>query len=65
MRKGLPIAFDRNLVSNYMKKIVRLDNSEKETLFICLRIGVGNYASFAWGCDLSSEYIQINADYTT
>ena len=65
MSKGLPIAFNRNLVSSYMNKIVRTDNSNKQTLFICLRIGNGKHESFAWGCDLSSEYIHINADYTT
>jgi len=65
MSKGLPIAFNRKLVSNYMNEIVRLDTSNKETLFICLRIGDGEHDSFAWGCDLSSQYIHINADYTT
>ena len=27
--------------------------------------GDGNNEAFAWGCDLSEQYIRINADYTT
>jgi len=26
---------------------------------------MGEGASEAWGCDLSEEYVRINADYTT
>ncbi len=65
MKKGLPIEFDRNSVVSYMKDILKVDHDKKETLFICLSIGNGPYEALAWGCDLSSEYIRINADYTT
>ena len=63
MRRGLPIEFDRNSVVSYMKEIVSTD--DQNPLLICLSIGSGTYKSSAWGCDLSSEYIHINADYTT
>ena len=28
-------------------------------------LGMGEGAAEAWGCDLSEEYVRINADYTT
>ncbi len=65
MSEGLPIEFDRKMVVRYMNEIVKVKNSNKETLLICLRIGTGNFEAYSWGCDLSSEYIHINADYTT
>jgi glutamate N-acetyltransferase/amino-acid N-acetyltransferase len=32
---------------------------------IRLRIGKGIGSATAWGCDLSDQYVRINADYTT
>jgi len=32
---------------------------------IRLRIGIGIGSATAWGCDLSDQYVRINADYTT
>ena len=63
MEKGLPLDFDRDLVSNYMRDIVKGEG--KKTLNIKLIIGKGNNEAICWGCDLSSEYVHINADYTT
>jgi len=28
-------------------------------------LGLGQYAAKAWGCDLTADYVSINADYTT
>ena len=32
---------------------------------IRLIVGMEEGSSIAWGCDLSDQYIRINADYTT
>ena len=32
---------------------------------VLLELGVGNGKGEAWGCDLSYEYVHINASYTT
>jgi glutamate N-acetyltransferase/amino-acid N-acetyltransferase len=32
---------------------------------IRLAVGGGTGAALAWGCDLSDQYVRINADYTT
>jgi glutamate N-acetyltransferase/amino-acid N-acetyltransferase len=38
---------------------------EKPEIEIHAELGLGDAASEAWGCDLSEEYVRINADYTT
>ena len=35
------------------------------TIDIDCDLGAGDAAATAWGCDLSAEYVHINADYTT
>ena len=63
MENGLPLEFDRQSVSRYMKEIVK--GKGNNTLIIHLIIGKGKEKALSWGCDLSSEYVHINADYTT
>lgn len=36
-----------------------------EDVLIHVSLGLGQGAATVWGCDLSSEYVHINADYTT
>src|ERR1051326_6062752 len=38
---------------------------EQPEIEIVARLGMGDAAAEAWGCDLSEEYVRINADYTT
>ncbi|HET7467412.1 MAG TPA: bifunctional glutamate N-acetyltransferase/amino-acid acetyltransferase ArgJ [Candidatus Dormibacteraeota bacterium] len=38
---------------------------EQPEIEIVATLGMGEGASEAWGCDLSEEYVRINADYTT
>lgn len=38
---------------------------ERSTIEIEVDLGVGDATAKAWGCDLSAEYVHINADYTT
>ena len=62
---GRPLDFDRQLVSNFMKARLKGKYLIDDLISIRLRIGVGNYSATAWGCDLSDQYVRINADYTT
>ena len=34
-------------------------------IVITIELNAGNGRGRAWGCDLSAEYVSINADYTT
>lgn len=54
--RGTPLEFDAGALSNAL--------AQPEAR-ISLRLGSGAGRGEAWGCDLSSEYVRINADYTT
>lgn len=41
------------------------DRFQDETVLIALSIGSGSGSGTAWGCDLSYDYVKINAEYTT
>ena len=56
MAGGQPCPFDRIAASAVL---------EAETVPIRLLIGDGAGKAQAWGCDLSDQYVRINADYTT
>ena len=56
MARGQPLEFDRQAASDVLR--------QKDVL-IRLSLGDGSGSSQAWGCDLSDQYVRINADYTT
>lgn len=56
VHSGIPINFDAQQLS----VLLRQDN-----ITIELNLNVGDATATAWGCDLSAEYVAINADYTT
>ena len=55
-RKGLPVTPLPKRLSNEMKK---------DEITIQLHLGIGNKSTTLWTCDLSKEYVSINADYHT
>lgn len=61
MEKGQPLEFDSNGASAYLKKAGEVHG----TVSINICIGHGPGQSQAWGCDLSYDYVKINAEYTT
>jgi len=52
-------------VSNFMKARLKGEYLIDDIVSIRLRIGIGKGSATAWGCDLSDQYVRINADYTT
>ena len=56
MAAGQPVAFDRTAASDVLRQ-------ERVPIRLCL--GHGSGFGQAWGCDLSDQYVRINADYTT
>jgi glutamate N-acetyltransferase / amino-acid N-acetyltransferase len=61
MEDGQPLNFDRTAASAYL-----LDETSRHgTVQIEVCIGAGGYDGMAWGCDLSYDYVKINAEYTT
>lgn len=55
-KNGRPVKFDPKKVSKIIKK--------KEHT-ITINLGSGKHSDFCYGCDLSAEYVRINADYHT
>ncbi|PTA69304.1 bifunctional glutamate N-acetyltransferase/amino-acid acetyltransferase ArgJ [Deinococcus arcticus] len=53
---GQPLPYDAAAVSRSM---------QAEEVVFTVALGVGEARGEAWGCDLSAEYVSINADYTT
>ncbi len=54
--EGAPLPFDEAEVSELLKQ---------EDVLIEADLAAGDASGEAWGCDLSAEYVRINADYTT
>ncbi|MBM4055069.1 MAG: bifunctional glutamate N-acetyltransferase/amino-acid acetyltransferase ArgJ [Planctomycetes bacterium] len=54
--KGMPALFDYGTLRTSMRE---------QNIFIRLQIGTENYEDTVWTCDLSKEYVSINADYHT
>ncbi|MCP9830534.1 bifunctional glutamate N-acetyltransferase/amino-acid acetyltransferase ArgJ [Synechococcus sp. HJ21-Hayes] len=65
MAAGQPLAFDRAAASQYMRQRGAGAYLQDDTVEIRLVVGSGAGAGRAWGCDLSDQYVRINADYTT
>ena len=65
MTSGEPMAFDRPAASAYLQACVQGAYLEKDCVCIRLKVGDGPGRAKAWGCDLSDQYVRINADYTT
>ncbi|XP_011094825.1 arginine biosynthesis bifunctional protein ArgJ, chloroplastic isoform X2 [Sesamum indicum] len=61
MESGQPLPFDRAAASNYL----RTTGEKHGTVIIQISIGDGLGSGQAWGCDLSYDYVKINAEYTT
>ncbi|KAK3226402.1 hypothetical protein Dsin_006264 [Dipteronia sinensis] len=61
MNGGQPLPFDRVAASNYLKKA----GESHGTVGIQISVGDGSGCGQAWGCDLSYDYVKINAEYTT
>jgi glutamate N-acetyltransferase/amino-acid N-acetyltransferase len=65
MEAGQPLAFDRAAASTYMVERAAGTYLVDDTVLIRLVVGRGPGEGRAWGCDLSDQYVRINADYTT
>jgi len=55
-RNGAPTNFDQ-------EKAARIVSQREHTITVDL--GIGRFGDFYYGCDLSAEYVRINADYHT
>ncbi len=56
LEKSSPVPFSEDDVSGYLKN---------ETVEISVNLNVGKAGAKAWGCDLTYDYVKINASYRT
>jgi glutamate N-acetyltransferase / amino-acid N-acetyltransferase len=56
LKNGEPFDFDEGSAEAILKQ---------KDIFITINIESGDYSATAWGCDLSYDYVKINADYHT
>jgi glutamate N-acetyltransferase/amino-acid N-acetyltransferase len=56
LKGGMPLPFDKKAVSTYLNQ---------EEVFLRVDLNLGEGQATAWGCDLSEEYVVVNAEYTT
>jgi glutamate N-acetyltransferase/amino-acid N-acetyltransferase len=54
--RGLPVSFDAARASALLRQ---------DPAIVHLDLGLGRESAIVWTCDLSAEYVRINADYTT
>ncbi len=57
MKNGQPLAFDKVAANKYLKDTCGVHG----TVEIFVSIGAGSGSGQAWGCDLSYDYVRINA----
>lgn len=65
MDKGQPLPFDRAAASQYLKEKAAGTYLKDDTVLISVNLGNDSGTGQAWGCDLSYDYVKINAEYTT
>ncbi|MFM7425626.1 MAG: bifunctional ornithine acetyltransferase/N-acetylglutamate synthase [Elainella sp.] len=65
MENGQPLPFNRPAASAYMKQAAAGEYLKSDTVLVAVSVGSGPGTGMAWGCDLSYDYVKINAEYTT
>lgn len=63
MKSGQPLEFDAERASAYLKETTAVHGTVEVKLNLGNEGGKGS--GVAWGCDLSYDYVKINAEYTT
>lgn len=65
MDHGQPQPFDRSAANAYLTAKADGAYLKDDTVLISVSVGSGTGSGVAWGCDLSYDYVKINAEYTT
>ncbi|AUB40168.1 argJ, glutamate N-acetyltransferase / amino-acid N-acetyltransferase [Nostoc flagelliforme CCNUN1] len=65
LENGQPLQFEHAAASAYLKKAAKGAYLQEDTVLISVNVGNGHGSGKAWGCDLSYDYVRINAEYTT
>ena len=61
---GEHCAFDRGAPTDVPYAVISKALDAKEVV-LSVDLGLGDASATAWGCDLTEDYVRINASYTT
>lgn len=61
MENGQPLDYDAKEASAYLRDVTAVHG----TVIVDVAVGNGAFEGSAWGCDLTYDYVKINAEYTT
>jgi glutamate N-acetyltransferase/amino-acid N-acetyltransferase len=61
---GSECAFERGTPTEVPYEVIEKALDAKDVL-IRVDLGLGDASATAWGCDLTEDYVRINASYTT
>jgi len=64
LENGQPLPFDCAAASAYLQQAAKGAYLKEDTVLISVSVGNGHGTGKAWGCDLSYDYVKINAEYT-
>ena len=56
LKQGVPVPFDKTKAVDILKQ---------KDVPITVVLNMGTAEATAWGCDLTEQYVKINAEYTT
>ena len=59
---GIPITSDGQVINDYDEQPVA-EHLKKPEVFLAVDVGIGRGKARVWTCDLTHDYISINADY--
>lgn len=59
------LIFHNGKIKQYIEQDLITNLKESKEVFINIECGNSKYVGRAWGCDLSSDYVKINAEYRT
>lgn len=65
MDHGQPLNFDHTVAHLYLQQAASGAYLQDDTVLIQVSVGDGPGCGVGWGCDLSYDYVKINAEYTT
>jgi glutamate N-acetyltransferase/amino-acid N-acetyltransferase len=61
---GEYLAFENGQPTELQYEVIS-EQMRGQTVTLSVDLGVGQHRATAWGCNLTKEYVSINADYTT
>ena len=63
MRQAIPVHVAQNGMGLEFDEAKATETLKQKKVNILVKFNIGNEEATAWGCDLTYDYVSINADY--